>query len=377
MPAQRIRLPMILRLAGWAVLLSAGWLLSTDRSAADESATPEPSAASEEVLVLRTGTIVSGKIVRSGKLYEVQGANGSKWAVPDDLVKIRCASLSEAYQKLRESAQKQHDANAHIALARWCLTNHLEKEAVQESHDALKLEPDREDAKRLLRNAEESLKPEAKPTARVEDKPLSRIVQVAASTTDDAVSLGGLSREQALQFSRRIQPLLLNNCTAAGCHGRDAQTSFRLYKMTPGKDANRHAAERNLAEVFECINVNRPRSSPLLTAPRGKHGRRGKPIFAGPRGEEQFAELEKWVVSVARSRRGEQEENGAITGSRSSGTRQDAGATGVRNVTPASIPMSSGGLNGSLPAQPPLPAGRGDPFEPSAFNKETERRSGR
>ena len=40
-----------------------------------------------------------------------------------------------------------------------------------------------------------------------------------------------LSREQALQFARRIQPLLVNNCTAAGCHGRDSETGFRLSKV--------------------------------------------------------------------------------------------------------------------------------------------------
>ena len=260
----------------------------------------EPSAGTEGVLVMRTGTIVTGKIQRSGKIYAVQGPNGS-WSVPEDLVKLRCSSITEAYEKLRESAKKVGDANAQITLARWCLANHLEKEAVQELKDALILEPDREDAKRLLRNAEESLKP-AKPSASPISKDDSppRTVRLAAASNEDAVTLGGLSRDQALQFSRRIQPLLLNNCTAAGCHGRDAKTSFRLYKTTPGRDSNRYVAERNLAEILECIDTKRPKSSPLLTVPRGKHNRRGKPVFSGPRGDEQFAELERWVVAVGR-----------------------------------------------------------------------------
>src|SRR5205823_1032493 len=92
---------------------------------------------------------------------------------------------------------------------------------------------------------------------------------------------------------------LVNNCTAAGCHGRDSETGFRLSKVTPGKDASRHAAERNLAEILEQIDMKKPRSSPLLTAPRGNHGRRGRPIFVGPRGDEQLAELAQWVTAVA------------------------------------------------------------------------------
>jgi len=381
-------LPTVARLAGRSLLLAAGQF-GSGLLAADEQSSPpaESQAATEGVLVMRTGTIVTGKILRSGNLYEVQGASG-KWAVPEDLVKLRCASISEAYTKLRESAQKQDNANAHITLARWCLTNNLEKEAVQELKDALNLEPDREDAKRLLRNAEESLQPTKFPAASPAsdaDSP-TRLVRQAASKSDDAVSLGGLSREQALQFSRRIQPLLVNNCTAAGCHGRDAQSSFRLYKITPGKDANRHAAERNLAEVLECIDLKKPRSSSLLTVPRGKHGRRGRPVFAGQRGDEQFAELEKWVVAVAHedSVRGQHHEaNGrkeeSIKRASGSDESQDPApsATGARNGLPASKPFPAGGPVPSLPKQAPLPAGRGDPFDPAAFNRGTDRRSGR
>ncbi len=381
-------LPTIVRLAGCGLLLAIGLLWHPRLAVADESNPPgESQAATEGVLVMRTGTIVSGKILRSGNLYEVQGASG-KWAVPEDLVKMRCASIPEAYLKLRESAQKQDSANAHITLARWCLTNHLDKEAVQELQDALMLEPDREDAKRLLRNAEETLQTGKDPVAspnKDKDSP-TRITRLAAATNDDAISLGGLSREQALQFSRRIQPLLVNNCTAAGCHGRDAQTSFRLYKITPGKDANRHAAERNLAEVLEFIDFKKPRSSSLLTVPRGKHGRRGRPVFAGQRGDEQLAELEKWVVAVAREetvreKRNESDGHGKdqVQQASASDEKRDLppSGTGARNALPASRPSPTGGSNSSLPKQAPLPPGRGDPFDPAAFNRGTDRCSGR
>jgi hypothetical protein len=334
--------------------------------------------------------VVSGRILQTGNDYEVHGPQGSRAFYPGSHVKLHAASLIEAYRKLRDNALTQHSANAHILLAQWCLTNHLEGEARQELLDALKLEPDRDDARRMLRNAEESIQKSTgadSSSVVVHDDPAPAARQAAAAA-DDAVSLGGLAREHALQFARRIQPLLMNNCTAAGCHGRDSQNGFRLYKISPGKYANRHAAERNLAEVLECIDLKKPRSSRLLTAPRGKHGRRGKPVFVGPRGEEQFAELQKWVVAIARDEAAR--ENGGPTDRRKSSAMSSvssggenraapakANATPARDAPPAATPFSAGASGGKLPDQRPLPAGGGDPFDPAAFNRATDRRSGR
>ncbi|HLJ11530.1 MAG TPA: hypothetical protein VKU82_10085 [Planctomycetaceae bacterium] len=345
----------------------------------------EAQTATEGVLVMRTGTIVTGKIVRSGSIYEVQGPNG-KWAVPEDLVKLRCANLSEAYAKLHESAQAQHDANAHIILARWCLTNHLDIEARHELQDALALEPDREDVKRLLRNAEETIQSKDKPAARQLRADPLRAARKAAAPTGDAVSLGGLSRESALRFTRRIQPLLVNNCTSAGCHGRESKSEFRLYKVTPGKDANRRSAERNLAEVLQQINLHKPRLSPILTNPRGNHGRRGRPVFSGPRGDEQLAELQRWVAEVAgeelerEKRRGlDPRQSGRViqTSGDDDGGESAHGSKSEPLDGLAASPASSSAFPPVKRPQPPMPPEKGDPFDPAAFNRQSKRRSPR
>jgi hypothetical protein len=368
-----------------ASLLPAVSTLAPQRTLhAEEAASPADSrAASEGILVMRTGAIIQGKILQSGGVYDVHTANG-KMAVPETLVKIRAANLTEAYEQLHDGAVSQQSANAHVLLAHWCLANQLHREARAESQAALKLEPDREDAKRLMRNADEALQADEAPTASivVHEDP-ARAARQAAAAAEDAVSLGGMSRDQALQFARRIQPMLVNNCTAAGCHGRESQTGFRLSKVTPGKGANRHAAERNLAEVLEWIDVKKPRSSRLLTAPRGNHGRRGRPIFAGSRGDEQLAELEKWIVAVAaeetvRDRHDPDEARPKksvrpMSAAGEDGTvprgRQPAGA---RHATVAEKPSWSA-ANGSRPGQQPLPAGRGDPFDAAVFNRGADR----
>ncbi len=376
------------------LLIGAGLLLIVAAVAppapveADEPASPPASlAAKEGVLVMRTGAIIRGRILRSGEVFEVQTANG-KMAVPQPLVKLQAENLTDAYEKLHDGALAQQSANAHVLLAHWCLTNQLHAEAQTELHAALRLEPDREDARRLLRNAEDALQAGEAPagSAVVPDDPV-RTARQAAPAAEDAVSLGGLSREQALQFARRVQPLLVNNCTAAGCHGRESPTGFRLYKVTPGKDANRHAAERNLAEVLEWIDLKKPRASRLLTAPRGNHGRRGRPIFVGSRGDEQLVELEKWVLAVAaegadRGKRDESDRRRRKTGGQASAGGDDRNPpggrtdTGLRDAPPVAKPFPLG-PSASGSSQPPPPAGQGDPFDPAVFNRGADRGPGR
>ena len=367
-------------------LLATAWLHVLARIVtADDAPTEESLTPVEGILVMRTGAVVSGKILRSGDLYQVIGPYG-QMHVPAELVKLRCSDLQEAYAKLHETAKSHHSANAQITLARWCLTHHLDNQARQELHEALVLEPDREDAKRLLRDAEDTLK--SNPNNAPAGQPVSPVAAArrAPAADDETVTMGGLSREQALQFTRRIQPLLVNSCAAAGCHSRDSQTGFRLQNVSPGKNANRNATERNLAQILEHIDVKMPKTSSLLTAPRRKHGRKGRPVFAGQRGDEQFAELEKWVVGFARdemqrSRHDTRRKSAAERAAMGSAEESRLGA-GVRSAAGSGKPLPDAdpfaqAHSDAANSQLPLPPAAGDPFDPAGFNRGNGRRASR
>ena len=111
-----------------SAMLAVFAALPTARIIAADEAVPAAGtrAVAEGILVLRSGVVVSGKIVRSGDQYEVQSPAGTM-AVPESLVKLRAPNLGEAYARLRASAEAQSGANGRITLAQWCLTNHLEK----------------------------------------------------------------------------------------------------------------------------------------------------------------------------------------------------------------------------------------------------------
>lgn len=360
---------------------------------ADQEAEQDPTEPG--MLVLTTGRVVSGRILRNGRDFLVKTPTGQMF-VPATLVRLRSTNIQDAYRQLRLAFPENHGAESHMALARWCITQKLYSDARQELKDALLMEPDRVEAQDMLQRLNSMLDP-----ATVEKPEAPLIVEATRATTrlEEVESLGGLPHELAIRYTSRIQPLLNNHCALAGCHGfQEESREFRLQKFSTGDRASRHTAERNLASIFRHIDLESPRESPLLIKPKGNHGRRGKSIFVGTRGAEQYAELRDWVVNVAASR--EQPGSGSgrkVTSRRGNGKirmaahartasesksdeaespepdlfpelnrgRRNNQNSNAEQKAPATAPESD---ERESPANPPAAK---DPFDPAEFNRET------
>jgi hypothetical protein len=355
------------------------------RSAADEppAASETETAARQGILLMRSGKIVEGRILKAGENYTVQQPSGGTMFVPGTLVSLHCETVREAFLKLRENARRQNTSEANCTLARWCISNQLLTDAREELNQALQLDPGSEEARNMLNRLNELLDPQepAESKKATVPDPYQSAPKPQQFTPDDAESLGSLNRNHAQQFTRRIQPILVNNCAVAGCHGADSETGFRLQRVIPGGDTSRIASERNLAEVLDQLDYKSPRSSPLLSKPRGSHGRRGKSPFSGPRGADQYTDLRKWVQGVARST--------AVRDRRDAGSpkspdgielvsgveKRDSDETPARRETrPASgrksrQPARAGSANDPFQAR-----GSVDPFDPTAFNRRSAAR---
>lgn len=326
------------------------------------------------ILVMRNGKVVEGRILKTGDDYSVQSPQGGIMFVPGSLVSLHCQNLREAYRKLRENAQKQNSAAAHCALARWCITNKMTKDARTELSDALELDPLHEEARNLLRRLTEQPDSELPKEGKTKPASTTSAPKSPRFVAEEVESLGALPREYAQHFTRRIQPILVNNCAVAGCHAADSETGFRLQRVVPGNDTSRIASERNLAEVLEQIDIQSPRSSPLLTISRRNHGRRGKPTFSGARGSEQFDELNRWVRSVARSEAARERRDGTTPHKedrieQTSGTADAAETkTPPRRTLKGATPDDSRGATLTRTPSDPFHVNR-DPFDPEQFNK--------
>jgi len=257
------------------------------------------SAPGEAMLVLHGGRIVRGRITGSETGYTIDNVSG-KLFIPLQQVRFQCRDLNEAYQRLHDELPP-NSAAAHVALARWCITYKLLNEARDELQAAIALEPERNETQVLLRRVEDLLNPYIAPPP--VEKPAPKRLSLLDVSPQPVESLGGFSRELAQQFPRRIQPILLNNCGNASCHGPRAENDFRLKLVGPTRGTHRHAVEENLASVLRYVDFEQPLRSPLLTIPKGDHGVRGRTLFQGPRGNDQYAELVQWIKDIAAERR--------------------------------------------------------------------------
>ncbi|MEX2093208.1 MAG: hypothetical protein WD971_11050 [Pirellulales bacterium] len=253
--------------------------------------------ASEEegVVVLRSGGVLHGKVSVSGERYVVTQPK-SVVDVPAPQVLLVANSMDDAYQRQRQ--QLPHDTTeAHLGLAEWCLRYNLINPAAQELIDARRLDPRDPRVALLERRLAVASQPKRK----------SPPSQAPARTHDDSPSKEELQKLDALvkelppgvveRFTRKVQPLLVNNCTTSGCHQAGSQQDFQLDRAVLHGLSNRRITLRNLVATLALVDRDAPQQSDLLSIPRHSHGGMDRPIL-GPRQESQLTQLVDWVGLV-------------------------------------------------------------------------------
>jgi hypothetical protein len=274
--------------AALAVITGAVCLLPPDAAPAQDDQQQAP----QRVLVLDTGRIISGDIEDRPGGYLVETGIG-QMVIPYTQVRLTATDVPDAYQKLKATIT-QPTAAAHVSLGTWCFENRLYDSAREQVKAALLLEPERKEARALLKRIER-MTLDGAIEASIPD-PVSRTRDGFADS--EPVSLGGLSASATQDYVRRIQPLLMNKCGNARCHGSAGTSEFRLAPVRIGMSGYRALTDQNLTATLQHIDTAHPQRSALLLVPQGSHGGQGS-IWTGPRAEEQLTELQVWVTRVA------------------------------------------------------------------------------
>jgi len=247
-------------------------------------------------LLLEGNRVSTGKISREGTAYVVQLQSG-KLVIPKEQVLFHGETMAQLYHHLQDQLPRKPQAEDHLSLARWCLAFRMLPEARQELEAALDLEPTREDIREWLHKVDVLLTAPPTTTPRVERKTPEQLQQEQGQEPE---SLAGLSRQAGQTFTRKIHPILMNNCTNSACHGpsRDHQREFQLSYVRAGAVNQKRLIEENLLAIMNYVDREQPRKSPLLTLIAQNHGAKGQSIFSGPRGEEQARIIREWVLSL-------------------------------------------------------------------------------
>jgi hypothetical protein len=174
----------------------------------------------------------------------------------------------------------------------------------------------------------------------------------------------GLSAETVAEFASRIQPLLVNRCGQAGCHGGqgDARVVWRL-RLPVTDRYSRMPAEltrENLREVLAHLDAQHPSQSPLLREASRAHGGLEEPPL-GFADQALRQTLNEWLRAASAPR----PEAAPTSDSEAAAPPR----TSVATRSGREIERRQEG-----PARPrPLPP-VANPFDPSVFNRLRHRR---
>ncbi|MFM9964758.1 MAG: hypothetical protein ACKV2Q_26425 [Planctomycetaceae bacterium] len=285
----------------WGVLLIGDPAVRAEENAtvansvANSAATPKPVSA-ERVLLLQSGKILKG-VVRQTMAGYVINVPGGQMVLPLDQVRFNAESLEDAYHQQRASLPER-PVSAHIELARWCANNGLPDQACKELREVLRIEPESTAAKTMLqRITDQLLTTKDLPAVAARNGEYSMLGNPKLGVSAEA--LGGLPRDAAVDFVAKVQPLLVNRCATAGCHGPGSGSTFELIRTKIGKAPPKPHSEKNLAAVLERIDREQPHNSPLLTKLRSESKSPGIRQSHGGLSREQTQMLRHWIEAIS------------------------------------------------------------------------------
>lgn len=250
--------------------------------------------------MLHNGALFEGAVERSPEGVSVEG-NGSLIRLRNTEVAFVGGSSVEAYEwKRAQVGQGGLTVEDHLALADWALQNRLLPQAARELLDARQLAPASRRLELLERRLDEAIRPKTphsspaqpNPAATDDDPQPAPTEAVAEKPNRPALPAGALE-----QFTRRIQPVLLNSCATSGCHGAKPAGGFELDLAPLRGYGDLRSTERNLHAALDLIDVQMPQQSKLLTTAVGPHA--GTTPVTGARREEMLQRLAVWIESIA------------------------------------------------------------------------------
>ncbi|MBI3411739.1 MAG: hypothetical protein HY040_25695 [Planctomycetes bacterium] len=343
-----------------------------------------PTHATGKILLLTSERIMEGDVERIGERYRIRRGTSEVW-IPADKAICICADHHEAFAQMKSRANLG-DADERFRLAKWCMTNNLREQALDEARYALEMRPEHAQTKNLIAILERGLKPKmSAPIPTAAPKAPSRPIVQAPQIDVNAETLS--------LFTQKIQPILMNTC--ANCHTDGRGGQFQLYRA--GDAGHRAATQRNLAAVLAQLHMQKPALSPLLIKAVSAHGNTQNAPIQSQQGI-PYRSLCEWIDrTLATNPHLRERANSAMTASlpespstfKTSPTDPLAAVVSrpvaraevaaAKSKAPNALPKQSG----ATPLDPsPEPtairpasaeqAGPRDPFDPEIFNRQAQ-----
>lgn len=127
------------------------------------------------------------------------------------------------------------------------------------------------------------------------------LIGLAAWAAGSARGDTGLPPPVVAQFTRTVQPLLLNKCGQGACHGGPQATPvpWKLVRLPGGRSPDRTTTLANLAALLAVVGPDRD-PQPLVTSLAARHPPDAPPgsLVASPLTARERRTLETWLAGV-------------------------------------------------------------------------------
>jgi hypothetical protein len=258
-----------------------------------------PVSSTDQLVVLRNGEVLTGRISREADRYVIT-RQGSEARLPTRDVDFVCQSRDEAYtiQQRRMVPDRVED---HLNLATWCMKQGLNGYAARELTAAMTIDPKNPRVAALDDRLQRALLSAAQPdssNSSTVNSPVGLGDSSKAAVPTSAAELDRQVRSLPVgtveEFTKAIQPMLLNHCATAGCHGASAASSYTLARPAMGAPTPRRLTQRNLYNTLQWIDHEKPSESKLLSAAQQAHGQ-SQGASVSTLSPAKYQELVAWV----------------------------------------------------------------------------------
>ncbi len=269
-------------------MLAAACLLTDVAETAAQ--TPPHSVADEsQAVLLDNGYVLRGRLISEGEQVLIRLGPGSQVRMPRGRIQAVAGNMDELFA-LRARQIHRDDTAGRIDLARWCLRNDLPARAGELLVELARVEPNNPQMLALARQLRQQQSP-------VVPAPAAAPIEIQrADRPSDA--LEQISPEELARFTQHVQPILLNHCSASGCHGLASKSEFQLLRPFRGQGLTQRMTSRNLQAALQQVDRSAVLKSRLLSAASGVHGGRASTVPAGVRGEQIRQTLKDWLLAM-------------------------------------------------------------------------------
>ena len=262
------------------ITISASSLLRAQLPNAPESllVSALESEATQAVLLKKTDRILVGTVRTNGNYLEIEIADQSRVSIPRDQIEFVGSNAVEVYQHKCKTIQRWLTGD-HFKMARWCLQSNLLPQAVEHYVIVEKAAPDYPLVKQLGVEIEQKILSDEKFRAFAGLAPLApakaAAPQLTAAAKQTMTKAGATSEatdhpQVALYFNDRVQPILVNRCSQAACHGVSSNNSLRI--VEPVSTAYARISAENLKSVLNFIAKDANGTPKLLSYATKPHG---------------------------------------------------------------------------------------------------------